>query len=78
MELISMAQKGRPLTREEHETAKEAGIPMPFMEGMAQITEDLSAMPAPNKASYTPQGFNHSAVLRPVSAAVSAQRRRRR
>ena len=57
MELISMAQKGRPLTREEHEKAKEAGIPMPFMEGMAQITEDLSAMPAPNKASYTPQGF---------------------
>lgn len=56
MELISIAQKGRPLTREEHEKAVGEGIPAPFMDGMAQITEELSEKPAAQKSSYKPQG----------------------
>lgn len=56
MELISMAQKGKTLTREEHEKACEDDIPIPFMEGMAYITEELRGKPATEKSSYTPQG----------------------
>jgi len=55
MELIWLAQHGRPLTREEHEVASVEGIPIPSMEGMAEITAGILERPAAEKSSYKPE-----------------------
>jgi len=51
-----MAQNGLPLTIESHEKAVESAIALPYMEGMAQITEDLKAKTIIPKSSFSPLG----------------------
>jgi len=78
MELISMAQDGKEVTRDEHEKASKRSISIPKMEGMAMITEGLPAKPAAQKTSYTPQSVPQSMTIKEWNKAQKQQTKTKR
>ncbi|CAD7698842.1 unnamed protein product [Ostreobium quekettii] len=57
MQLISMAQKGIELSHGNHERELSNGIPMPQLDGMAEVTASISAQPAKSVSSYEPAQY---------------------